>query len=72
MKSGHQFYYTDFKRGRFVKCWHTVLGLCDKVLIVVGRGGDRGGFCGKLLQASPVSDRANATRLRDGPAAEEG
>ena len=27
------------------------------------RGGYRGGFCEKLLEASPVSDRANASRL---------
>jgi len=29
----------------------------------------RGGFCEKLLEALPMSDKANATRLQDGPAA---
>ncbi|GAB0207035.1 BDNF/NT-3 growth factors receptor [Grus japonensis] len=28
-----------------------------------GGGGYRGGFCEKLLEAHPVSDRANASRL---------
>ena len=32
-----------------------------------GGGGYRGGFCGKLLEASPMSDGANASRLQDGP-----
>ncbi|GAB0207175.1 mitochondrial enolase superfamily member 1 [Grus japonensis] len=36
-----------------------------------GRG-YRGGFCEKLLEASPVSDRANASRLQDGPAPGQG
>ncbi|GAB0189933.1 hypothetical protein GRJ2_001458600 [Grus japonensis] len=36
-----------------------------------GRG-YRGGFCEKLLEASPVSDRANASRLQDGSAAGQG
>ena len=31
-------------------------------------GGYRGGFCEKLLEAPPVSDRASASRLQDGPA----
>ncbi|GAB0207180.1 mitochondrial enolase superfamily member 1 [Grus japonensis] len=35
-------------------------------------GGYRGGFCEKLLEASPVSDRANASRLQDGPAPGQG
>jgi len=31
---------------------------------VFGRGGAiRGGFCEKLLEASPISDRANASQL---------
>ncbi|GAB0181749.1 hypothetical protein GRJ2_000640200 [Grus japonensis] len=34
--------------------------------------GYRGGFCEKLLEASPVSDGANASRLQDGPAAGQG
>ncbi|GAB0206293.1 hypothetical protein GRJ2_003094900 [Grus japonensis] len=38
-----------------------------------GRGGGyRGGFCEKLLEASPLSDRANASRLQDGPTAGQG
>ena len=36
-----------------------------------GRG-YRGGFCGKVLEASPMSNRANASRLQDGPAAGQG
>ncbi|GAB0208288.1 hypothetical protein GRJ2_003294500 [Grus japonensis] len=36
-----------------------------------GRG-YRGGFCEKLLEASPVSDRANASRLQDGSAPGQG
>ena len=35
-------------------------------------GGYRGGFCEKLLEASPLSDRANASRLQDGHAAGQG
>ena len=42
----------------------TVLGLHGKVLVV---GGYRGGFCKKLLEASPVSDRANTSRLQTDP-----
>ena len=37
------------------------MGLRDKVLVV--GGGYRDGFCGKLLEASPLSDRANASWL---------
>jgi len=46
----------------------SVVGLRDKVL-VAGVGGWRGkglyrdGFCEKLLEASPMSDRANARWL---------
>ena len=47
-----------------------MLGLCGKVL--VAGGGYRGGFCEKLLEAPPVSDRANASRLQDGPATGQG
>ncbi|GAB0208611.1 hypothetical protein GRJ2_003326800 [Grus japonensis] len=36
-----------------------------------GRG-YRGGFCEKLLEASPVSDGANASRLQDGSAPGQG
>ena len=36
-----------------------------------GRG-YRGGFCEKLLEAPPVSDRANASRLQDGSAPGQG
>ena len=33
----------------------------------------RGGFfCEKLLEASPMSDRANASQLQDGPTAGQG
>ena len=35
-------------------------------------GGYRGGFCEKLLEASPRSDGANANWLQDGPAAGQG
>jgi len=34
--------------------------------------GYRGGFCGKLLEPFPMSDRANASRLQDGPTAGQG
>ena len=34
------------------------MGLCDKVLV---EGDDRGGFCEKLLEASPLSDKASAS-----------
>ena len=46
-----------------------MLGLCGKILVA---GGYMGGFCEKLLEASPVSDRANASRLQEGPAAGQG
>ncbi|GAB0182875.1 hypothetical protein GRJ2_000752800 [Grus japonensis] len=36
------------------------------------RRGYRGGFCEKLLEASPVSDGANASRLQDGSAPGQG
>ena len=35
-------------------------------------GGYRGGFCKKLLEASPVSNGANASWLQDGPTARQG
>jgi len=38
--------------------WALVLGLGGKVFVV---GGYRGGFCEKLLEASPVSDRTKAS-----------
>ena len=47
----------------------TVLGLRGKVLVA---GGYRGGFCEKLLEASSMSDRANAIWLQDGPATGQG
>ena len=37
-----------------------------------GGGGYRGGFCEKLLEVSLMSDRANASRLQDGPTAGQG
>ena len=46
-----------------------VLGSHGKVLVV---GVCRGVFCEKLLEASPVPDRANASWLPDGPAAGQG
>ena len=48
---------------------NTVLGLCGKVFVA---GGHRGGFCEKLLEASPMSDRANDSWLQDGPTAGQG
>jgi len=39
-----------------------VSGFCGKVLVV---GGYRGGFCEKLREASPMSDRASASQLQD-------
>jgi len=50
--------------------WLVVFGLCDKVL--VAGGGYTGGFCEKLPEASPMSDRANDSWLQDGPAAGQG
>jgi len=47
-----------------------VPGLRGQVVVV--KGGYRGGFCEKLLEASPVSDRASASQLQDGPAAGQG
>lgn len=47
----------------------SVLGLHGKVLVVEGLGG---GFCENLPETSPVSDRANATWLRDGPTTAKG
>jgi len=42
----------------------SVLGLHGEVWVV---GYYRGGFCEKLLEASPMSNRANASWLQDGP-----
>ena len=47
-----------------------VLGLCGKVL--VAGGGYRGGCCEKLLEASPMSDKVNASGFQDGPTASQG
>lgn len=46
-----------------------VLGLCSKFLIEEGHSG---GFCEKLLEASPVSDGASASLLQDRAAAAQG
>jgi len=46
-----------------------VLGLRGEVLVA---GDYRGGFCEKLLEASPMSDAASASRLQDGPTAGQG
>jgi len=40
------------------------LGLCGQVLAA---GGYRGGFCEKLLEASPMCNGANASQLQDRP-----
>ena len=37
-----------------------------------GGGGYRGGFCEKLLEASPMSDTVNASGFQDGLAAGQG
>ncbi|GAB0201689.1 hypothetical protein GRJ2_002634500 [Grus japonensis] len=60
--------FTDGVKGyvNYVRCF----ALSGQVLVVVG--GDRGGFCEKLLEASPGSDRANASWLQDGPASGQG
>jgi len=42
----------------------SVLGFHGKVLLA---GAYRGGFCENLLEASPMSDRASASWLQDGP-----
>jgi len=39
----------------------SVVGLCGKVLVAGGY--KRGGFCEKLQEASPMSNRANASWL---------
>jgi len=48
---------------------NSVVGLHGKVLVA---GSTRGGFCEKLLEASPMSDRANASQHEDGPTAGQG
>ncbi|KAK4811167.1 hypothetical protein QYF61_019798 [Mycteria americana] len=47
-----------------VSCDRTrgVLGLCHQVLVAGGGGGYRGAFCETLLEASPMSERANASQ----------
>jgi len=45
------------------------VGLRGKVF--GSQGGYRGGFCEKLPEASPMSNRANASRLQDRPAKAE-
>lgn len=37
-----------------------------------GGGGYRDGFCEKILKASPMSNRANVSRLQDGPTVGQG
>lgn len=44
-------------------------GFCDKALVA---GGSRSGVCEKVPEASPVSDRANASQLQDRAAAGQG
>jgi len=41
-----------------------VLALHVEVLVA---GGYRGGFCEKLPETSPMTDRANASQLQEGP-----
>ena len=53
----------------FIIIFLYVLDFCGKVLVA---GGYRGGFCEKLLESSPMSDRANASRLQDGPTTGQG
>ena len=48
----------------------SVLGLRGKLLVV--GGGYRGGFCEKLPEASPMSHKASASWLWDGPGAGQG
>jgi len=43
--------------------------LCGKDLVA---GGYRGGFCEKLSEASPLSDKASASSLKEGPTAAQG
>ena len=45
------------------------MGLLGKVLVARGY---RGGFCEKLWEASPMSDKASASRLKDRSAAAKG
>ncbi|KAK4826352.1 hypothetical protein QYF61_007946 [Mycteria americana] len=50
-----------------------VLGLRDKVLVAGGlQVAYRGGLCEKMLEASPMSDRASASQLQDRRTAGQG
>jgi len=55
--------------GKPLHFYASVLGLHGKVLVV---GGYKGGFCEKLPEASTMSNRADVSRLRYGPAAGQG
>lgn len=60
-----------FRHGQFRH--GSVLGL--RVQVLVARGGEmtyRGGFPDKLSESSLISDRANTSRLQDGPATGHG
>ncbi|GAB0210323.1 hypothetical protein GRJ2_003498100 [Grus japonensis] len=58
-------------RGIIIAAFQYLKGAYRKDGFGSGRG-YRGGFCEKLLEASPVSDGANASRLQDGSAPGQG
>lgn len=68
MKQNHTLFLVELNV-RKMSSQESVLGLHGKVLVVEGLWG---GFCENLPETSPVSDRANATWLRDGPTTAKG
>jgi len=49
-----------------------MLVVCLRGKVLVRRGGCRGSLCEKLLEASPISNRASSSQLQEGPAAGQG
>lgn len=76
--SDHEYKYSKLKEGRAehrcsvsrVLTWTNLLWVC--VAMFWEQGPYKGAFCEKLLEAFPMSNRANASRLQDRPTIYQG